>query len=656
MKKIGILTTTFNIEYSSEFLNGVYNFFKDKDVCAIFAQTRLPHSTVGTYDYQYWSCTDFLLSKEIDALIVATGVFCAGMKQDYLEDELSKFGDRPIISAAIPLNTKNCYTVLSDCKKSYYDVIKHLKDEHGCKKIAFMSAAANQSKEAIERYEAFMSAMEANNLKFNKYNYFDGNFTDFQAETALRKVLKSKEDLKFDAIVCANDMMAVGCYRVFDALGISIPDDVKVVGFDDAFFANYSRPRLSTINQNIYMQGYECAKTALAVLNSKNKELLERTIHTNLVPKFRQSCGCIPLTTANDIYKTTDGTITNENIDKISRLNQYMNDLDEKNNIITLLDILKTSNTLRQFYYNLKYIVRLCNMSNMFINLYSIPIFLDSNEDFFIPEKMELCMYSDLNENKEIFNPQLSFNPHNVIFSEQTIEHKSGSYILNPIFSGETNYGYLLCKVDKPKFPDYSIYLKIIINSISAAVDYTNKLLETERLTDKYTELKTDNQTLSKQSKTDELSGVFNRRGFYEFGQRTLDIVQEMEHAGIIFYADMDNLKIINDSYGHDAGDEAIRLLAEIFKKVFRFNDVIGRIGGDEFGIVAPGMVIEHVPLIRKKIEDTCKKESKAHKLPYTLSVSVGYASLEKSSSLKQLMAEADSMLYEEKRLKHGRV
>ena len=59
----------------------------------------------------------------------------------------------------------------------------------------------------------------------------------------------------------------------------------------------------------------------------------------------------------------------------------------------------------------------------------------------------------------------------------------------------------------------------------------------------------------------------FFRRGFYEFGQRTLDIVQEMEHAGIIFYADMDNLKIINDSYGHDAGDEAIRLLAEIFKK-----------------------------------------------------------------------------------------
>ena len=128
-----------------------------------------------------------------------------------------------------------------------------------------------------------------------------------------------------------------------------------------------------------------------------------------------------------------------------------------------------------------------------------------------------------------------------------------------------------------------------------------------------------------------------------------------MEHAGIVFFADMDNLKKINDTYGHDAGDEAIKLLAEIFKSVFRNNDVIGRLGGDEFGIVAPGMVIEHVPLIRKKIDETCKKESKKRKLKYTLSVSVGYADLEKSSLLKQLMTEADAMLYKEKRKKHGR-
>ncbi len=652
MKKIGVIIPTFNIEYSTEFLHGIYEFFNGKDVTVIFTQTKLPHSTVGMYDYQYWQSAELLFAQEIDALIVATGVYCAGIPQEELESELYRFGRRPVISAAIPLNLPNCYTVQADCKKSYLDVVTHLKNVHGCKNIAFLSAAATKSKEAIERLEAFKEAMAANKLKFNEKFLFEGKFTDFDAEAAMKKTLKTKADVKFDAVVCANDMMAIGCYRVLQELGLSIPGDVKVVGFDDAQFASRANPRLSTINQNIYNQGYQCAKTALEVLEGKE---IDRIIYSELQPKFRQSCGCIPMDSSEDVYKSTSGDILEEGEHLISRLKQYMNDLDERNNIIILLDILKGANTMRQFYYNLKYIIHLCSMDDMVINLYPIPVYMDYNEDFVIPEKMEMSMYSDLIEDKEEFNPGTKFNPSNVIFSEPSLDNKAGQYVLHPIFSGETSYGYLICKINKNKFADFAIYLKIIITTISSAIEYTNRLLETERLTSKYTELQEDNTTLTKQSKTDELTGLLNRRGYYEFGQRTLDIIQEMEHAGIVFFADMDNLKKINDTYGHDVGDEAIKLLAEIFKMVFRSNDVIGRLGGDEFGIVAPGMVNEHVPLIRKKIDETCKKESKRLKLPYTLSVSVGYASLEKSSLLKQLMSEADEMLYKEKRKKHGR-
>lgn len=652
MKKIGVIIPTFNIEYSTEFLHGIYDFYDGKDAAVIFTQTKLPHSTVGMYDYQYWQSAELLFAQEIDALIVATGVYCAGISQEELESELYRFGRRPVISAAIPLNLPNCYTVQSDCKKSYLDVVTHLKNVHGCRNIAFLSAAATKSKEAIERLDAFKEAMAANKLKFNEKYLFEGKFTDFDAEAAMKNTLKSKADVKFDAVVCANDMMAIGCYRVLQELGLSVPGDVKVVGFDDAQFASRANPRLSTINQDIYNQGYQCAKTAFDVLEGKE---LDRIIYSELQPKFRQSCGCIPVDSSEDVYKSISGDIMEEGEHLISRLKQYMNDLDERNNIIILLDILKGANTMRQFYYNLKHIIHLCSMDDMIINLYPIPVYMDYNENFVIPEKMELSMFSDILNDKEEFNPGTKFNPSNVIFSEPSLDNRAGLYVLHPIFSGETSYGYLICKVNKNKFADFAIYLKIIITTICSAIEYTNRLLETERLTNKYTELQEDNTTLTKQSKTDELTGVLNRRGYYEFGQRTLDIIQEMEHAGIVFFADMDNLKKINDTYGHDAGDQAIKLLAEIFKMVFRSNDVIGRLSGDEFGIVAPGMVIEHVPLIRKKIDETCKKESKRLKLPYTLSVSVGYASLEKSSLLKQLMSEADEMLYKEKRKKHGR-
>ncbi|MBP5601322.1 MAG: GGDEF domain-containing protein [Treponema sp.] len=652
MKKIGVIIPTFNIEYSTEFLNGIYDFFNGKDVSVIFAQTKLPHSTRGVYDYQYWSSTEFLFSQEIDAIISASGVYCAEMNQEDFESELNKFGRRPVISAAIPLNLTNCYTVQADCKKSYLDVITHLKNVHGCKKIAYLSAAATKSREAIERLQAFKEAMSANKLRFNDKYLFEGKFTDFDAEAALKKVLKTKADVQFDAMVCANDMMAIGFYRVMKELGVSIPAEVKVVGFDDAQFANYSSPRLSTINQNIYGQGYSCAQAAWNVLNG---EEVPRIVYTDLQSKFRQSCGCIPLDSPENVFVNIKSQLVDENFNKITRLGQYMNDLDERNNIIILLDILKSANTTRQLYYNLKHILHLCSMDDMIVNFYPIPMYIDPEEDIVIPEKMDLAMFSDIVHNTEEFNPGVKFNPSNLIFSESSLENNPGLYILHPIFSGETAYGYLICKINKNKFADISIYLKILINAFSAAIEYTNRLMEAERLTNKYSELQEDNSALTKQSKTDELTGVLNRRGFYEFGQRTLDIIQEMEHAGIVFFADMDNLKKINDTFGHDAGDEAIKLLAEIFKSVFRNNDVIGRLGGDEFGIVAPGMIIEHVPLIRKKIDETCKKESKKRKLKYMLSVSVGYADLEKSSLLKQLMSEADAMLYKEKRKKHAR-
>ncbi len=652
MRKIGVIIPTFNIEYSAYFLHGIYDYFKDKDVAVVYAQTKLPHSTVGAYDYQYWSSTDLLFSQEVDALIVATGVYCAGISQEELEGELEKFGRRPIISAAIPLRLSNTYAILANSKKAFLDVVTHLKNVHNCKKFAFLSAAATKSQEAIERYEAFREAMAANNLKFNEKYLFEGKFTDFDAEAALKKVLKKKSDVQFDAIVCANDMMAIGCYRVMEELGLSIPGDVKIVGFDDAQFASCANPKLSTINQNIYGQGYECARTALDVLDGKD---VPRIQYSDLKQKYRQSCNCISMEIIEDVYKDENGEVKREDVNQVSKLNQYMNDLEERNSIIILLDILKTANTMRQFYYNLKHIVNLCKMDDMIINLFPIPMFMDAAESLIIPEKMELSMFSDVVRNNEDFNPQTKFNPSQIIFSEPSLSKDQGQYVLHPIFSGETIYGYLMCKINTNKFPEYSIYLKIIVTAICSSIEYTNRLLEAEQLTDKYTEIKEDNANLSMQSKTDELTGILNRRGFYEFGQRTLDIIQEMEHAGIVFYADMDNLKKINDTYGHDAGDIAIKLMAQILKKVFRLNDVVGRLSGDEFGVVAPGMIIEHVPLIRKKIDETCKKESKNHKLPYTLSVSVGYATLEKSSMLKQLMALADEMLYKEKRKKHGK-
>jgi len=652
MKNIAVIIPSFAISYSFDFLSGVSEFAKDKDVRFIFAQTKLPHSKICIFDYQYWTSMELLRSEQIDAIIVATGVYCASPTielQNFIEC-VRKFSSKPVISVAVPLDHTNVYSLLADCKKTFSQIVAHLKEKHNCKRIAFLSAVSTKSSEAIERFESFKNGLKENNLDFYPELVWDGGFTESRTVEVLTPVLKSKKDINFDAIVTSNDNMAIGLMQVLSSIGVKVPEDVKIIGFDDSPLSILSEPKLSTINQQIKEQGYNSAQMAWDVLNG---EKLEKITYTNLFPKYRQSCGCISKHNSICTYKNEEGEEFREDTRFENSIFKEVNHFNEQNNITTIMDMLKGSNTLRQFFFNLKYIVNQIDMDYMFVSFYDEPIYLDYDEDFHLPKNAEISMISDLIEDKDIFTPEVSYNPYKELFPSSFSQHP-GVYILQPIFSGEANYGYLLSRIKHNEFAEYNVYLKIVITSLAQAYEYTQKIIETDKLKNENSKLQKNNSSLSKESKTDELTGILNRRGFYRIGQQTLDIMQEMNSAGIVFFFDMDGLKNINDTYGHCMGDKAIKLEAMAIKSVFRSSDVVGRLSGDEFGVVALGMTKEMIPQVFNKIEKANIEISKKHNLPFKLSVSFGAADLEASSVLKKLLTQADKELYKVKRIKHG--
>ena len=327
---------------------------------------------------------------------------------------------------------------------------------------------------------------------------------------------------------------------------------------------------------------------------------------------------------------------------------QFVNSLNEKNALVTLIDTIRGFNTLKQMFFSLKYIVGQCSMSGMAVHFFKDVQIIDSEQEFVLPEQVDLHMFYTALTNTETFRPGLTFNPHEKIFSARAMEEISGVFLLNPIFMGENNYGYILCRIKEKKFADYNVYLKIIMNAIAQAYEYTSKIQEGR-------DLERENTDLALQSRMDELTAILNRRGFIERGQAALDILQETDTSGVVFFADMDGLKKINDTYGHDMGDKAIMLQARVLKDIFRSSDVVGRLSGDEFGIVALGMKMNYVENTRLKIDMLCKKVSIENQLPFTLSISLGAVDLQKSSVLKQLLTEADKELYKEKSKKHAR-
>jgi two-component system, cell cycle response regulator len=159
---------------------------------------------------------------------------------------------------------------------------------------------------------------------------------------------------------------------------------------------------------------------------------------------------------------------------------------------------------------------------------------------------------------------------------------------------------------------------------------------------------------LSRLTISDELTGLYNRRGFLLLGSERMKLAHGMKKNVLLFFADLDNLKQINDQFGHQEGDQALLKTAEVFRNTFRNSDITGRFGGDEFTALVIEEYGQTADTISRRLQDNMA-ELTANNTQYPLSLSVGmtrYAA-EMRSSLKKLLAQADQALYKQKQAAH---
>lgn len=159
-------------------------------------------------------------------------------------------------------------------------------------------------------------------------------------------------------------------------------------------------------------------------------------------------------------------------------------------------------------------------------------------------------------------------------------------------------------------------------------------------------------------SLTDDLTKLYNRRGFLEHANQQLRLES---HSGTargltLMFADMDGLKAINDIYGHEAGSEAIAALAGIFKAAVRGADIVARWGGDEFVVLAIGSPEENSEKLVTRIEDAIEEYNRTSGKPYEIACSIGISAVEVTSpeAFEAFLHEADLRMYEEKKRKKG--
>jgi diguanylate cyclase (GGDEF)-like protein len=156
----------------------------------------------------------------------------------------------------------------------------------------------------------------------------------------------------------------------------------------------------------------------------------------------------------------------------------------------------------------------------------------------------------------------------------------------------------------------------------------------------------------------DDLTGLYNRRGFADLGEQHLKLARRTNRAVTLAYADLDRFKTINDTLGHHVGDRALLKMAEILRATFRRSDILARLGGDEFAVLALEASGEDAKLLVERLRDRIRQFNQVGKESYRLSVSVGLARYDEGSRsrLDELLARADAAMYEEKRSKRRAV
>ncbi|MCC5832848.1 MAG: GGDEF domain-containing response regulator [Chlamydiales bacterium] len=162
-------------------------------------------------------------------------------------------------------------------------------------------------------------------------------------------------------------------------------------------------------------------------------------------------------------------------------------------------------------------------------------------------------------------------------------------------------------------------------------------------------------QSLRALSFTDEMTGLYNRRGFFTLLEQQLLLSKRTRQGFFLFVIDLDYLKVINDTYGHPAGDRALMDVADCLQLSFRHHDIVGRIGGDEFAVIAINAAEDSFDHIKHKIHYKFQEQNERSTEPYQLGISMGaaYFSGHGEISIQDLFNKADKSLYEAKKEAH---
>lgn len=288
------------------------------------------------------------------------------------------------------------------------------------------------------------------------------------------------------------------------------------------------------------------------------------------------------------------------------------------------------------------------HIDSSYIYVYEEPVFHSAKSSWVLPDTVLLRAYHDGDKLATLNGEAQKISSYSILDNMYTPPDRRRTMVVFPLYMNEEQYGVMVFELENEYFP----YIYSITPQICTAIKLIDLVSKLESSLD---QIQNRNNQLSRMSMSDELTGIYNRRGFYVFANRILKAPENEGRQAVVIFGDLDNLKKINDGFGHEDGDYAIVTAANVIKNSLRNSDVVARIGGDEFAAFAICDDREIIAKLPERIKSIAAAHNQASSKPYNVTVSVGIYELICSPELniQQFMDYADSALYEDKKRKN---
>ena len=646
--RIGFVADYLNSEYSECLVSGITTCCKERNVELIIYQIGKirPDANASGHDYQFLAVSSLVNEHNVDGIIISSGTQLHGMSKSAYTSYLRSYKPLKIVSLAHEI--QGIPSIVCDAKKAQEALIEYLINEQGCKKFGIMTVESD-SKEMNSRTEIVKEALKKNHISGSNIVIWKSSFHYASAYGLLNDYYTKKKNLfKFDAIIAMNDDLAFACMDFCTQRAkLRIPNDIVVTGFDDMQRASFCTPTLTTINQQVYYQGYKAALTLINSINAEEvplvqtieaKAILRESTARNLKGKKQFSAGdYITMDSSqedsgNNRYSVSEWFNKRQQVFQAAQMDAYIQDdvaIEKVGECITKK-------------------INMFGIQAAAVVLYDQPAEFKKPFDFFnLPAKARLIACYDYSSDAQLtkFKHVIEFNPAECIIPEGYLDYSGEGLIVMSLFRNNIQYGYMLMRRGNFDSCVYDLISKAVSIQIDESFEHSMRIKTKVAITEGY-------NVINEVTHIDYLTGLKNSRGFIELGDTALKYSQAMGQSGLILYFDVRNLNRINDEFGHAAGDTAIKAFAEILRHHFRSNDIIARVNGDKFAVISTGLTVDNYKKIREKVADECNEWKDSRGQPFDIAASscfVMFPSLKDGYDINALMERAGLSMEKEK-------